>query len=168
MDPDRCRRGIDPFLKVFEPNLDGVLPAFDATTGAESFIKWSQLYSLFQIHQLSYEDMADQFTRFWQSIGREDFREYIRNRRRAQLQDEQLAVGLREKAKSESGVQSQVDWIKYRNIVFTRQMEGDKTLITQGLVFNDPAALQRQTFYKYTEKALDNVRKSRGSQKRPG
>jgi raffinose/stachyose/melibiose transport system substrate-binding protein len=150
----------DPFLKVFEPNLDGVLPAFDATTGAESFIKWSQLYSLFQIHQLSYEDMADQFTRFWQSIGREDFREYIRNRRRAQLQDEQLAVGMREKAKSEIGIQSQVDWIKYRNIVFSRQMEGDKTLITQGLVFNDPAALQRQTFYKYTDKALDNVRKS--------
>ncbi len=65
----------DPFLKVFEPNLDGVLPAFDATTGAESFIKWSQLYSLFQIQQLSYEDLADQFSRFWETIGREDFRE---------------------------------------------------------------------------------------------
>ena len=150
----------DPFLKVFEPNLDGVLPAFDATTGAESFIKWSQLYSLFQIQQLSYEDLAEQFTRFWETIGREDFREYIRNRRRAQLQDEQLAVGMREKAKSETGVQSQVDWIKYRNIVFTRQMEGDKTLITQGLVFNDPDALRKQTFYKYTDQALENIRKS--------
>ncbi len=150
----------DPFLKVFEPNLDGVLPAFDATTGAESFIKWSQLYSLFQIQQLSYEDMADQFSRFWETIGREDFREYIRNRRRAQLQDEQLAVGMREKAKSETGVQSQVDWIKYRNIVFTRQMEGDKTLITQSLVFTDPDALRKQTFYKYTDQALENIRKS--------
>lgn len=150
----------DPFLKVFEPNLDGVLPAFDATTGAESFIKWSQLYTLFQIQQLSYEDLAEQFTRFWETIGREDFREYIRNRRRAQLQDEQLAVGMREKAKSETGVQSQVDWIKYRNIVFTRQMEGDKTLITQGLVFTDPDALRKQTFYKYTDQALENIRKS--------
>ncbi len=151
---------IDPFLKVFEPNLDGVLPAFDPTTGAESFIKWSQLYSLFQIHQLSYEDMAEQFTRFWETMGREDFREYIRNRRRAQLQDEHLAVGLREKAKSETGIQSQVDWIKYRNIVFTRQMEADKTLIIQGLVFTDPEALRKQTFYKYTDKALENIRKS--------
>jgi raffinose/stachyose/melibiose transport system substrate-binding protein len=151
---------IDPFLKVFEPNLNGVLPAFDATTGAESFIKWSQLYSLYQIHQLSYDDMADEFTRFFETTGREDFREYMRNRRRAQLQDEHLAVGLREKAKAGKGIQSQVDWIKYRNIVFTRQMEGDKTLIIQGLVFTDPAALQRQTFYKYTDKALENIRKS--------
>jgi raffinose/stachyose/melibiose transport system substrate-binding protein len=151
---------VDPFLKVFEPNLDGVLPAFDATTGAESFIKWSQLYSLFQIHQLSYDEMAEQFTLFWDTIGREDFREYIRNRRRAQLQDEQLAVGLRQKAMSESGPQSLVDWMKYRNIVFTRQMEGDKTLIIQGLVFTNPEALKKQTFYRYTDKALDNIRKS--------
>jgi raffinose/stachyose/melibiose transport system substrate-binding protein len=151
---------VDPFLKVFEPNLDGVLPAFDVTTGAESFIKWSQLYSLFQIHQLSYDDMAAQFTRFWDTIGREDFREYLRNRRRAQLQDEQLAVGLRQKALSETAPQSQVDWMKYRNIVFTRQMEGDKTLIIQGLVFTHPEALKKQTFYRYTNKALDNIRKS--------
>ena len=98
---------VDPFLKVFEPNLDGVLPAFDATTGAESFIKWSQLYSLFQIHQLSYDDMAEQFTLFWDdaSVGK-IFGNIIRNRRRAQLQDEQLAVGLRQKAMSETGPQS--------------------------------------------------------------
>jgi hypothetical protein len=31
---------------------------------AESFIKWSQLYSLFQIHQLSYDDMAEQLRDF--------------------------------------------------------------------------------------------------------
>ena len=31
------------------------------------------------------------------------------------------------------GIGSQVDWIKYRNIVFMRQMEGDKTLITPGI-----------------------------------
>ncbi len=155
---------IDPFLRIFEPNLDGVLPAFDPTIGAESFVRWSQLYSLFQIHQMSYKDMADQFTSFYSTTGREDFREFLRNRRRAQLQDEQLAVGLREAAQSKSGVASQVDWIKYRNIVFMRQMEGDKTLITQGFVFTDPEALKRQTFYKYTPKALENIRKSVGAE----
>ncbi|MGB8465815.1 MAG: hypothetical protein WCE49_12775, partial [Terrimicrobiaceae bacterium] len=109
-------------------------------------------------------DMADQFTSFYSTTGREDFREFLRNRRRAQLQDEQLAVGLREAAQSKSGVASQVDWIKYRNIVFMRQMEGDKTLITQGFVFTDPEALKRQTFYKYTPKALENIRKSVGAE----
>ena len=39
-------------------------------------------------------------------------------------------------------------------------MEGDKTLIIQGLVFTDPEALKKQTFYRYTDKALDNIRKS--------
>ena len=67
---------IDPFLRIFEPNLDGVFPAFDPTIGAESFVRWSQLYSLFQIHQMSYEDMTDQFTRFYATTGREDFREF--------------------------------------------------------------------------------------------
>jgi ABC-type glycerol-3-phosphate transport system substrate-binding protein len=155
---------IDPFLRIFEPNLDGVFPAFDPTIGAESVIKWSQLYSLYQIHQMSYEDLADQFTRFYTTTGREDFREFLRNRRRAQLQDEQLAVGLREAAKSNTGIASQADWIKYRNIVVMRQMEGDKALITQGFVFTDPKALERQTFYKYTPKALDNIRKSVGAE----
>jgi hypothetical protein len=61
---------------------------------------------------------------------------------------------------NESGPQSQADWIKYRNIVFTRQMEGDKTLIIQGLVFTEPEALKKQTFYRYSDKALDNIRKS--------
>jgi ABC-type glycerol-3-phosphate transport system substrate-binding protein len=155
---------IDPFLRIFEPNLDGVFPAFDPTIGAESIIRWSQLYSLYQIHQMSYEDMADQFTRFYTTTGREDFREFLRNRRRAQLQDEQLAVGLREAATSNTGIGSQADWIKYRNMVVTRQMEGDKALITQGFVFTDPKALERQTFYKYTSKALDNIRKSVGAE----
>jgi len=155
---------IDPFLRIFEPNLDGVFPAFDPTIGAESTIKWSQLYSLYQIHQMSYEDMADQFTRFYGTTGREDFREFLRNRRRAQLQDEQLAIGLREAATSNAGIGSQADWIKYRNMVVMRQMEGDKALITQGFVFTDPEALERQTFYKYTPKALDNIRKSVGAE----
>jgi ABC-type glycerol-3-phosphate transport system substrate-binding protein len=151
---------MDPFLRIFEPNLEGVLPAFDPAIGGESLIKWSQLYSLYQIHQISYEDIAHQFKRFLTTTGREDFREYLRNRRRSQLQDEQLAVGLRQTAEAETGIKSKVNWIKYRNIVFTRQMEGDKTLITQGFVFTDPEALERQTFYKYTPAALDNVGKS--------
>jgi hypothetical protein len=39
-------------------------------------------------------------------------------------------------------------------------MEGDKTLITQSLVFTDPDALRKQTFYKYTDQALENIRRS--------
>ena len=58
------------------------------------------------------------------------------------------------------GHEAEADWIKYRNVVVTRQLSGDKTLLTEGRIFTDPEGLRNQTFYHYTEKALDNVRKS--------
>jgi ABC-type glycerol-3-phosphate transport system substrate-binding protein len=151
---------IDPYIKPFEPTLEGVFPAFDPTIGGESFIKWSQLFSLYQINQISYDDMAAEFTQFFTTQGLEDFREFLRNRRRSQIQDEQLAVGLRSSAQLKEGPDAEADWIKYRNVVVSRQMAADRTLLTEGLIFTDPDALKRQTFYHYTAKALDNVRKS--------
>ena len=94
---------IDPYIKPFEPTLEGVFLAFDPTIGGESFIKWSQLFSLYQINQISYDDMAAQFTQFYTTQGLEDFREFLRNRRRVQIQDEQLAVGFAIKRSAEEG-----------------------------------------------------------------
>jgi raffinose/stachyose/melibiose transport system substrate-binding protein len=155
---------IDPYIKPFEPTLEGVFPAFDPTIGGESFIKWSQLFSLYQIDQISYEDMATEFGRFFTTQGLEDFREFLRNRRRSQIQDEQLAVGLRSSAQLKSGKEAEADWIKYRNVVVSRQLAGDQTLLNEGLIFTDPDALKQQSFYQYTAKALENVRKSVGAQ----
>ena len=104
---------IDPYIKPFEPTLEGVFPAFDPTIGGESFIKWSQLFSLYQIGQISYEDMAAEFTQFFATQGLEDFREFLRNRRRSQIQDEQLAIGLRSSAQLKEGKEAEADWIKY-------------------------------------------------------
>jgi ABC-type glycerol-3-phosphate transport system substrate-binding protein len=155
---------IDPYIKPFEPTLEGVFPAFDTTIGAESFIKWNQLFSLYQINQISYDDMAAEFTQFFTTQGLEDFREFQRNRRRSQIQDEQLAVGLRSSAQLQKGKDAEADWIKYRNVVVSRQMAADHALMTEGLIFTDPEALRRQSFYQYTDKALDNVRKSVGAE----
>ena len=154
---------IDPYIKPFEPTLEGVFPAFDPTIGGESFIKWSQLFSLYQINQLSYEDMAAEFSQFFKTQGLEDFREFLRNRRRAQIQDEQLAVGLRSSAQLKEGREAETDWIRYRNVVVSRQLSADRTLLSEGLIFTDPEALKRQSFYHYTAKALDNVRRSVGA-----
>ena len=151
---------IDPYIKPFEPTLEGVFPAFDPTIGGESFIKWSQLFSLYQINQISYDDMATEFTQFFTTQGLEDFREFLRNRRRSQIQDEQLAVGLRSSAQLKEVRDAEADWIKYRNVVVSRQLAADRTLLTEGLIFTDPEALKHQSFYHYTAKALDNVRKS--------
>ncbi len=151
---------IDPYIKPFEPTLEGVFPAFDPTIGGESLIKWSQLFSLYQIKQISYDDMAAEFTQFFTTQGLEDFREFLRNRRRSQIQDEQLAIGLRSSAQLKEGRDAEADWIKYRNVVVSRQMAADRTLLTEGLIFTDPEAVKRQSFYHYTAKALDRVRKS--------
>ncbi|MBE2178937.1 MAG: carbohydrate ABC transporter substrate-binding protein [Chthoniobacterales bacterium] len=145
----------DPSVRVFEPNLRGVFPAFDPNIFGNTFIKWNQLYTLHQIGQLSYEDLAHQFTAYYTTQGREDFREFLRNRRRAQLQDEQLLVGLRQSARAQTGTAS--DWIKYRTIVATRQADGDKTLLQQNRVFTEPEALARETFYQYSPAALENI-----------
>ncbi len=155
---------IDPYIKPFEPTLEGVFPAFDPTIGGESFIKWSQLFSLYQIDQISYEDMAAEFGRFFTTQGLEDFREFLRNRRRSQIQDEQLAVGLRSSAQLKAGKEAEADWLKYRNVVVSRQLAADQTLLSEGLIFADPEALRRQSFYQYTAKALDNIRKSVGAE----
>jgi len=44
--------------------------------------------------------------------------------------------------------------------VVSRQLSGDYTLLTEGRIFTDPEAFRKQTFYRYTEKALDKVRKT--------
>jgi hypothetical protein len=150
----------DPYIKPFEPTLEGVFLAFDPTIGGESFIRWTQLFSLYQINQISYEDMATQFADFYTTQGLEDFREFLRNRRRVQIQDEQLAVGLRSSAQLKEGKEAEADWTKYRNVVVSRQLSGDKTLLNLGRIFRDPEALKKETFYHYSEKALDNVRRS--------
>jgi raffinose/stachyose/melibiose transport system substrate-binding protein len=151
---------MDPYIKPFEPTLEGVFLAFDPTIGGESFIKWTQLFSLYQINQISYEDMAARFADFYTTQGLEDFREFLRNRRRVQIQDEQLAVGLRSSAQLKEGKEAEADWTKYRNVVVSRQLSGDKTLLNLGRIFRDPEALKKETFYHYSEKALDNVRRS--------
>jgi ABC-type glycerol-3-phosphate transport system substrate-binding protein len=151
---------MDPYIKPFEPTLEGVFMAFDPTIGGESFIRWSQLFSLYQINQISYEDMAAEFASFYTTQGLEDFREFLRNRRRVQIQDEQLAVGLRSSAQLKEGKEAEADWTKYRNVVVSRQLSADQILLNAGRIFTDPEALKRETFYKYSEKALDNVRRS--------
>lgn len=148
---------LDPFLDVFEPNLIGPFSAFDPNIYAESSIKWSQLYTLHQAGQITYDEMARQFTDFYLSKGREDFAEFLRNRRRQQLRDQQLAVGLRQKALGSVGAESRGAWTKYREIIVGRQLDGDRMLAYEGLIFTDPDALKRESFYQFTPQALKNI-----------
>ena len=144
----------DPSLAVFEPNLFGVFSAFDPAIGPNSSVKWNQLYTLFQLGQISREDMGRQFTDFYLNQGKDDFQELIRGQRRSALGNEQVVIELRQKAIASN---SPDDWGKEASVVM-QQIGIDTTVLNWNKVFDDLPYLQKQTFYRYTPAALANIR----------
>lgn len=115
--------GATPEIALFQPNLEGVFPAFDATLGGETTIKWQQLISLYQVNQITKEDLIKDFDAFYRTKGREDFDELIRNRYRGIQRDEQIARGLMIRAMAlEDKPEALGFWIKYRTMINGRIM----------------------------------------------
>ena len=109
---------LDPLLKAFEPHLEGVINAFTPTVGGETWLKWTQLYSLYQVGQISYEDLVNQYEPFYKEHGYQDFMEQQRDWRRGMQLDEQMLAGLR----SEALLGNAARWGKYRSLVGSRQV----------------------------------------------
>ena len=109
---------LDPLLKAFEPHLEGVINAFTPTVGGETWLKWTQLYSLYQVGQISYEDLVNQYEPFYKEHGYQDFLEQQRDWRRGMQLDEQMLAGLR----SEALLGNAARWGKYRSLVGSRQV----------------------------------------------
>lgn len=112
-----------PSLQAFEPNYVGIYPAFDPNIGPESTVRWSQLFSLFQVGQISIEDFSREFQEFYTTTGRRDFEEMLREMRRGLLRDEHLAVQLRVRAIHEDPQDfAAAPWVRYRRAVLGRSM----------------------------------------------
>ena len=95
------------------------------TLGGETTIKWQQLYSLFQVRQIGYEDMTAQFEPFYLERGVNEFQEAQRNRRRGVAGDEQFLAGFRARAMLDPSNESESQWIKYRQMTTSRLMVRD-------------------------------------------
>lgn len=123
-----------PLLEAFEPRLEGTYAAMPVTLGGETFIKWQQLVSLFQVHQIGYEQMAAEFEPFYREHGQFEYAEMQRNRRRGVIRDEQFLAGFRARALAAEGISAASLQAKYRQMTTSR-------LLTRDL---GPALLQQQ------------------------
>jgi raffinose/stachyose/melibiose transport system substrate-binding protein len=116
---------LSPLLKAFEPHLEGVFGAIPVTLGGETIIKWQQLYSLFQVHQIDYEAMTREFTAFYLEKGGGEYEEMQRNRRRSVARDEQFMTGCRAMAMAATGDEATDRWTKYRLLTSDRLIGRD-------------------------------------------
>jgi raffinose/stachyose/melibiose transport system substrate-binding protein len=113
---------LDPALKAFEPHLEGVIKAFNSDLGGETWLKWMQLYSLYQVDQLSFDELRAQFEPFYKERGYQDFMEQQRDWRRGMHLDEEMLAGLRATALLGRGGEAESAWVKYRSLTGLRQV----------------------------------------------
>lgn len=86
---------MSPLMSAFEPHLEGVYGAMPAMLGGETIIKWQQIFALFQIGQIDYEEMIRQYQPFYLEKGGEELEELLRNKTRGLIRDEQFLAGYR-------------------------------------------------------------------------
>lgn len=154
----------DEFLKDFEPNLEGVYSSLNLITvaiGGESFIKWKQLYSLFLVGQLSYEELAEQYTEFCTQHGSNDWREVNKDWRRGMVKDAMMVALVRAKAYQAEDERAKKSYLtKARQLLRTRQVMREVNMsIQKGMVDGEFAAPERGP-YEYSPEALENVRQA--------
>jgi len=113
---------MDPLLKAFEPHLSGVYSAMNVWLGGETATKWMQLYSSYQVNQITYEELVNQFEPFYKEQGLKDFMEQQRDWRRGMQRNEQFLASIRARALAAEGDASTSAWVKYRALTTSRQI----------------------------------------------
>lgn len=124
--PSVSGAAMPPFLQAFEPRLEGVYGAMPVTLGGETIIRWQQLTSLFQVHQIGYEAMAADFLPFYLDRGPEEYREMRRNQRRGLARDEQFIAGIRSRTLAADDADTNA-WTRYRLLCSRRLICRDLT-----------------------------------------
>jgi len=135
---------MDPLLEAFKPKLEGVYPCMNFGLGGETWVRWTQDYALFQVQQISYDELAKRFAPFYIEKGLKDFMEVQRDWRRTIRTDEEFLAGIRAKALIAEGGEAASLWVKYRSLTANRQVLPEiaharqMALVTKG---PDPKAL---------------------------
>ena len=146
------------FLQGFEPHLRGVYGCFRPDNlGGETWLRWTQLYTEFQVDKRTYDELAEEFEPFYKKRGMTDFMEQQKSWRRALHKDAQFLAGIRadalyDKEKSDSW------WIRYRSLTADRQMakeiahERQMRMVTEGVTGTDVNP------YEYSPEVLNRVK----------
>ena len=149
---------VDPTLKAFEPNLIGVSQAFAPTLGPETTIRWQQLLSLFQVNQITSDQLANQFDEFYRKVGPAELEESFRNSRRAYAGDTQLLIAQREKSWGQP--EGSADSIRYRKILFDRLINPELGARNLESIVNGAASTSPKFPYRYGKEALENIQRN--------
>ena len=80
-----------PLLEKLLPNLRGIYPAMPVSPGGDTIVKWTQLYDLYKVGQVAFDDLVAQYRPYYLAHGEEEVEEIRRNNRRGQPGDEQMA-----------------------------------------------------------------------------
>jgi raffinose/stachyose/melibiose transport system substrate-binding protein len=151
---------IDPMLEAFAPKLEGVTKAFNPDLGGETWLNWMQLYSLYQVNQISFEDLVARYEPFYKENGYKDFMEQQRDWRRGMHLQEETLAGIRAQAMLNDSTSSESHWVKYRSLTNLRQVTPEIARSRQlRLIELGPDHMDLGP-YDYAPEVLDRVRAS--------
>jgi len=149
---------VSDMLEPFDPHLEGIFGYMPVTLGGETIIKWQQLYSLYQVNQISYKDMADEFLPFYLEHGVQEWAEMNRNRRRGMARDEQLLAGVRVLAEKAAPGEAVSRWIKYRQMMTVRLMTRDLNAALLQKKLDEGVAAHAAGPYDFSPELIAKVR----------
>ena len=165
---------LDPFLKAFEPHLEGIYGNVNFTLGGNTAVTWAQRYSLYQVNQISFEDFAKTYTPFYLKEGLKDFLEQQRDWRRGMQRNEQYLAGIRGRAiladeaaatathadeKAADETEAESAWVRYRAITASRQVWDELNHARQmDLVNRDKLPPGYVGPYEYSANVLEKIR----------
>jgi len=146
------------FLQGFEPHLRGVYGCFRPDNlGGETWLKWVQQYSKFQIKKITYEELVKEFEPFYKERGMTDFLEQQKSWRRALHKEAQFLAGIRANALYDSE-KSESWWIRYRLITADRQVAKEIVHERQMRMVMDGIEDTAMNPYEYSPKVLARVK----------
>lgn len=150
-------------LKYFQPHVDGVMPGINLSIGGESIIKWSQVYAMFQVGQMSFEQMRDDFTPYYLSRGYADYIQVNKNWRRNIIQDEKICNILRAKAMLATNEKKRDEfWIKYRYVKLRPINSEIGTSYDRALLKGaEDGTLKVTAAYEYSPEAIARIKRRR-------
>lgn len=149
---------VSPMLKPFNPHLEGIFGCMPVTLGGETIIKWGQLFSLYQVNQISYSALAAEFLPFYLDHGVREWDEMNRGRRRGVARDEQLLAGIRALAIESTPVEAKSRWIKYRQMMTGRLITRDLGSALLQKQLNEGVATNAVAPYEFSPAVIAKVR----------
>ncbi len=114
-----------PLLKDFKPCLEGIYGNFEPNLGGETWIKWLQLGSLYQVNpKFTFKELMGEFEPFYKEKGYLDFVEAMKDKNRVIPVNERFLVGVRSQAmlSDKNSPDAQSFWVKYRSQTRDRQI----------------------------------------------